>query len=615
MKIGQNILILQKLYKLPLLNMNRTLHSLTEHWKIGLSILFCIGVFLFWHLAYPAHLAFQEQLQLFLFDSNYLIERIVVPGGVANYLSDFLIQFYYHTWAGAIILAVLFLWMQRLTWSVAKHQGTSELYYPLSFIPAIVVWYFMTDENAMLSYLIALIWMLQGMRRYQQMQGQKQRMLYALFSLPVLYWIAGPVHFILAFWMMVHELQITFRNCYLFQGIAIAVSICLLAIVCPLLSTIVAQYSIPRLMVGTEYYRYPQAIPPAWVASLIVMAITPLLLPCLPDAKKRKSGIILLGIALTALGGGWLIKSGCNFEKEEAILYDRLAHRERWQEIIERAEKKAPTTPQGVTCLNLALGMTGQLTDRLFEFYQNGSKGLIQHFSHDIVFSLCSSEVHYQLGMVSATQQMMFEVMSSIPIHQLNARCLKRLAETNLINGHYEVAAKYLRTLQKSLYYKRWADHVLKFLYNEANINNHPTWGRLRKTSFKEDFLYTGNQMVNLLGVLFQDNNSNRLAYDYLMTHLLLDCDLQHVVEYLPLIQYTNYKQLPRAFQEALVYDWAQKHTNFDGMPWKVSENAKQGMREFIKLYNSPAQAGKQEMLKARFGKTFWYYHTTNYKN
>ena len=37
--------------------------------------------------------------------------------------------------------------------------------------------------------------------------------------------------------------------------------------------------------------------------------------------------------------------------------------------------------------------------------------------------------------MVSATQQMMFEVMSSIPIHQLNARCLKRLAETNLINA------------------------------------------------------------------------------------------------------------------------------------------------------------------------------------
>lgn len=40
--------------------MNRTLHRLTEHWKIELSILFCIGVFLFWHLAYPAHLAYQE---------------------------------------------------------------------------------------------------------------------------------------------------------------------------------------------------------------------------------------------------------------------------------------------------------------------------------------------------------------------------------------------------------------------------------------------------------------------------------------------------------------------------------------------------------------------------
>lgn len=609
------MLFLQQLYISNLLPiMNRTLQSLSEHWKIGLSMLFCIIVFLFWHIAYPAHLAFQEQLQLFLFDTGYLFERIVVPGGLANYISDFLIQFYYHTWAGAIILAVLFVWFQCLTWSVAKHQDASDSYYPLSFLPAIVVWYFMTDENAMLSYLIALIWTLQGMIKYQNIVKHKQRLIYASFSLPILYWIAGPVHFILAFWMIVCELKATFRNRYLFQGIAIALSIGLWAFACPLLSSIVAQYSIPRLMRGIEYYRYPKIISTAWVASFIATALTPWLLPYLPSAKKQRTGIILTGIALMTIGGGWLVKSGCDFKKEEAILYDRLAHREKWQDIIERAEKKAPTTPQGVTCLNLALGMTGQLTDRMFEFYQNGPKGLIQHFSHDIVSSFCSSEVHYQLGMVSTTQQMIFEVMSSIPIHQQNARCLKRLAETNLINGHYEVAAKYLRTLQKSLYYKRWANHVIKFLYNEANINNHPTWGRLRKFAFKNDFLYTGNHMVNILGVLFQDNNKNRLAFDYLMAHLLLDCDIQHVTEYLPLIQQTNYKQLPRYFQEALVYEWAQKHTNFEGMPWRVSENVKQAMREFIKQYKA-TQQGNNQLLQDRFGKTFWYYHITNYKN
>lgn len=53
--------------------------------------------------------------------------------------------------------------------------------------------------------------------------------------------------------------------------------------------------------------------------------------------------------------------------------------------IIEKAEAKSPTSPFGVTCLNLALGKTGQLGDRMFQFYQNGTEGLLPHFQRDFV--------------------------------------------------------------------------------------------------------------------------------------------------------------------------------------------------------------------------------------
>ena len=69
---------------------------LKKTWKIGLSILFGVAVLLFWGSVYPAHISYQEQFQLFLFDADYWWERIVVPGGLADYIAEYLTQFYYH---------------------------------------------------------------------------------------------------------------------------------------------------------------------------------------------------------------------------------------------------------------------------------------------------------------------------------------------------------------------------------------------------------------------------------------------------------------------------------------------------------------------------------------
>lgn len=77
---------------------------LKKTWKIGLSILFGVAVLLFWGSVYPAHISYQEQFQLFLFDADYWWERIVVDG-LADYIAEYLTQFYYHVWAGACILA------------------------------------------------------------------------------------------------------------------------------------------------------------------------------------------------------------------------------------------------------------------------------------------------------------------------------------------------------------------------------------------------------------------------------------------------------------------------------------------------------------------------------
>ena len=59
-----------------------------KHGKEILTLLFGIGVWLFWSNLYWGHLLYQELLQMFLFDADYWHERVAVAGGFADYVAD-----------------------------------------------------------------------------------------------------------------------------------------------------------------------------------------------------------------------------------------------------------------------------------------------------------------------------------------------------------------------------------------------------------------------------------------------------------------------------------------------------------------------------------------------
>ena len=59
------------------------------------SGLFCVIVFLFWLLGFPQAMNYQEQNQLFLFTNDYFWNDMRIAGGLADYISEFIVQFYY----------------------------------------------------------------------------------------------------------------------------------------------------------------------------------------------------------------------------------------------------------------------------------------------------------------------------------------------------------------------------------------------------------------------------------------------------------------------------------------------------------------------------------------
>ena len=78
-----------------------------KYFNWGMSVLAGIGIFVFWYVIYPHALSYQEQYQLFLWTSDYLLDKMCVPGGFSDWFGEFIVQNYYIEWLGALLLALL----------------------------------------------------------------------------------------------------------------------------------------------------------------------------------------------------------------------------------------------------------------------------------------------------------------------------------------------------------------------------------------------------------------------------------------------------------------------------------------------------------------------------
>lgn len=574
--------------------------------KWGATGLFGLLVFLFWGVCYPAHLCYQEQFQLFLFDADYWRAACGVPGGIADYVAEYLTQFFLFPWMGALVMALLLMALQGILWALARREGARSRDYLWSFLPVLLLWAHLLDESVMLSYVVALCMALLTAWRYRVIRGRGHQFCFVLIAIPFLYWIAGSAHFLFAVWLAAYELVRNIRRTATWTGICIVGGVAVWAVVTPLIAVLVVHYPAYRLLCGIDYYRYPEVVPWAQLAFWPLMALWPLLMSLLACWKGNLRWAAVVQVVAWA-AAGWLLAQRCDWEKEELMAYDRLVRNRQWEAVVAKADKKAPQSPFGVTCLNLALGKCGVLGDRMFRYYQNGTEGLLPTFERDFVSPLPLGEVFYHLGMVNSAQRVAFETMEAIPNYKKSARAIKRLAETNLINGQYAVAAKYLRMLCKTLFYDRWAERALACLADEEKIATHPEWGRLRQLRYTDDFLFSEGELVDMLGLLYEHNHSNRLAFEYLLAYVMENRDVERFMRYYPLGRDAGYKHIPRHYQEALVFVWTQQHSSFQGMPWSISPEVMREVGEFARIHLSRKPEAKN-LLQARFGDTYWYY-------
>lgn len=562
-------------------------------WKPLLSLLFGVAVVIFWAVPYVGGLCFQEQYQMFLFDSGYFLERIVLPGGLADYISEFLVQFYYMPVLGGAIIALLLMGIQTAVWGLMKQYGARHDFpgYLLSFLPSIALWCAMGDQNVLLSFVVALFGALVIGWIHNRFHNRLVKVVFELVSTVLVYWLLGPVVFLYAVLMIGDTLKNAKQKGNVFSGIGYSVCILVLTIAWILLTTQTLQYPLYRIFAGLNYYRYPGAISPLPFVVMVWAVVVPFLgmIPCRQKSLQKlqqSKVVIVLSYVLVIVASWFGIKASFDEMTYELIDYDFLVRTEQWDKIIEKAEKKPATTPLSVSCVNLALSQKGMLADRLFEFYQNGGEGLFPTFTRDMISPVSTAEIFFRLGMVNDAERYMFEAQEAIPNYRKSARLTRRIIECDIINGNYKVAAKLLRRLQKTLFYSNWANQTMALLGNEKAINRHPIYGKLRKyREKKQDFLFSDREMDQMLGLLFLNDNHNKMAYEYLMCYELLQRDMEKFMQYYPLGRFVGYDHIPRTFQEILIGNWMKTHSDPRTIPYSVDAQNVNNTLNFIQLY------------------------------
>ena len=281
------------------------------------------------------------------------------------------------------------------------------------------------------------------------------------------------------------------------------------------------------------------------------------------------------------------------FDNEKLIAMDVETFKENWDRVLDFADDKLLYN-EACYFQNLAMAMKGQLADKLLSHPQNLSNGLFLFVNEVTPFSNgAAGELWYHLGDMTLADQSSMVAMQSSPKHT-GARFIQRLAMINLISEEYGASEKYLKILDKSLFYHKWArrmmpanqDEEIKGMLNEYR-------SRLVKT----DRVTPSNHYYLLLKELLEHNPDNLMAREYLLCYELLSFDLETFMK-----DFDPSKDKSNLYQEAVLV-WL-------NIQYGLGNITDVNFEDYGITEETVGRLGRFYKYPENYKDTYWYYYT-----
>jgi len=595
--------------------------------------------------------------QVFYKGWTFFITFLSHPGGPLEYLSAFLSQLFYYSWAGALVVTVQAWLLSVCIDYLSKATNLPRIRW-MRFIPPILLlilytryaYHFATTLAFLTALLLACLYLKMALSRTTIFSH-----LGTFLSLSViLYYLAGGAFLLFAVVCAIYELFFRSRwkmgLFYLLSAVVIPYVVGLLVFRVSIIDAfsnllpfswkilyyesrkrgviiVYLLYLLPPLtlllfglwqLLGKRLFfiqsrinkepakepRYKSSNRPAKIFSWFRRS---------PKLRWGIESLLLLAVA----GSAVFLSSDENLKTRFKV--DYYAYHKMWPEVLKSARSN-PINPFIAHAVNRALFHTGRLGYDMFSWPQSPDYLFLSDTDYKWV-DWQIFDVYLDLGLINIAENALTDCLEGLGDRPM---VLQRLALINMVKANYPAnggfksepsvagsARTYLGALSKTLFDADWADYYLARLKSDPNLSEDTEIQRLRSLCLQKDFGYTVIPVEKMLLRLLEKNKQNRMAFEYLMAWYMLNKHLGKLVQNIERLKDFGYLKIPTHYEEAaLIYVYGTgKPLNLSG--YQPSPQLRQQIEDFSRLlssYGADKQAAFKELSK-NFHNTYFFYY------
>lgn len=332
-------------------------------------------------------------------------------------------------------------------------------------------------------------------------------------------------------------------------------------------------------------------------------------LPALSRADLRTVPGLGSLVATVLLGGAVAADFDPDAHGVGALLM--AAAREDHLQVLEKAGVLRQLPPAAEIILHRSLYHAGRFLDELFR-YENLS--LWRLFpGTEAGPAACRAQVptFLELGQVNKAEHLAHEALE---FEGPRPDLLRWLAEVNVLKDRPAAARVFLNVLRQHPVHRAWAEERLQALVKDPAGTNDARLRLIRQRMVRTDLPHGGMPTALLLEQLLDTDPSNDMAWQYLLAHYLLSCDLDRFVTWLRRRQPLPWARWPRHCEEALLlYQWLSPDK-----PAPPNLPIRPETRQRFMAFRTALAQGALGSVEGRtrlaetFRGTYWLYHLTH---
>ncbi len=536
----------------------------------------------------PYTLYTKEQVVLFIADWTAVSDYLARPAVLSSIVGDYLTQFYLLIGGAATILTLLLLLLWWGTRTVLRRFGAGALNATAwALLPVAAEVALNCHIEYPLSMTIAAVVAVWSFVAWTKVREGASKYIVAALSIVALYWLVGAhtAIFVLgaAAW--------AWRK-----------GRCVWSVAMPVVAVgAVALWGELLYLPLSQSYCYP-LIENYMLQHCYVFLLTEAAFVVALVGARSRAWLGVLAVALTATVATAMI----NDRTEEYWLgMSCEAYFNRYDRVLERAEANwEHQSYVAAAYTNLALAYRGELGERLTDYYQPLTYGLLLDVDEGTgyCYAMAAADATAAIGDMAEAQRATLLAMTFTP-HQRSSRVAKKMVEIAMVVGDRELAEKFLWQLERTALHRSWASKRREMLATGSEaIENE------RRKLVVEDGFVGANNWYPALYALVEANGENRMAVDYLLSMHLLRKDRERFVADYDRYFYPHWGAMPpKIYQQALMMAFDNESELMAAIDqYHISPEVQHECIEYSRIYTK--EQGRGEALRERFGRTYWFY-------